>query len=140
MGNEQLRKQVIDHLEFLGYEIEQDSSDGQPSSEKWFKVDHPLNAGFFMYLNEMMLGFSSTFNLDSLARTNKQELYKTVNDCNERYIIKLVVTEEEGEIKNLFCSLIYNGLYEKKAFGLFVNEWNMEMMNLASSEINKFVI
>jgi len=138
MGNTQLESQIINHLEFLGYEVNPVPDTDSSGKMKMLRAEHPAGGSINIMLFERTVNFSIWFSLNDFAMTSKQGLLGAVNDLNRRYETKYYI-DEMGETPAFFCSLSYRGPYEKKTFGQFVSAWEREMQALWGTEIMKFL-
>lgn len=137
MANTQLESQIINHLEFLGYEVNPVPDTGT-GEIKLLRAERSSGGSINIMLFERAVNFSIWFSLNDFAMTNKQGLFGAVNDLNRRFETKYYIGEM-GEAPAFVCGLLYLGLYEKKAFGQFVSTWEREMQALWGTEIGKFL-
>jgi len=138
MANTQLESQVINHLEFLGYEVNPVPDIDPSGKNKMLRAEHPSGAAINIMLFERAVRFSIWLSLNDFAMTNKQELLAVVNDLNCRFEIQYC-TNKMGGTPALCYNLMYFGPYDKKAFGQFASIWEKERQALWGTEIGKFL-
>jgi hypothetical protein len=137
MANTQLESQVINHLEFLGYEVNPVPDIGT-GEMKMLRAERSSGGSINIMLFERAVNFSIWFSLNDFAMANKQGLLEVVNDLNRRFETKYYI-DKMGETPAFFYGLVYLGPYDKKAFGQFVSTWEREKQALWGTEITKFL-
>lgn len=138
MANTQLESQVINHLEFLGYEVNPVPDIDPSGTIKMLRAKHLSGAAINIMIFKGTARFSIWLSLNDLAMTNKQNLLAVVNDLNRRFETQYYI-DKMGETPAFCCNLMYFGSYDKKAFGQFVSTWERENQALWGTEISKFL-
>lgn len=138
MADTQLENQIVNHLEFLGYEVKSVPDVDTSGKMSMLRAEHPSSGSINIMLFESAVNFSIWFSLNDSAMTSKQSLLGAVNNLNRQFDGKYYVGEM-GETPAFFCSLSYLGPYEKKAFGQFVSAWQGQIQALWGAEIGKFL-
>ena len=138
MANTQLESQIINHLEFLGYEVNPVPGIDAPEGMGMLRAEHSSGGSINIMLFEKTVKFSIWMGLNDFAMTSRQSLLETVNALNSKFETTYHVGNMEGT-PAFFCSLSYRGPYEKKAFGQFVSAWERNMQALWETEIMKFL-
>jgi hypothetical protein len=137
MANTKLENQVINHLEYLGYEV-RDAPD-LPAQEgtQLLRADRKPFEGINIILFEGMVNFDMWYPLNDSAITDRQGLLEVVNDLNCRSETCYRVQMVSGKL-HLWADLTYRGLYDKEAFAQFVSTWERESKALRRTEIAEF--
>ncbi len=108
---------VKDHLEFLGYRVKE-----KPEAEGVYGATHDKRWHFVF--NEQVGGifFRSFVPTDDVA-TNA-ELESFVNDLHTKAIVARFYIDEDGD---LAIEAWWPNIYERSAFGTFVDAWNQDI-------------
>ena len=136
MAITQLQSQVVNHLEFVGYEVNASLDTGTEETQM-LRAERSSGGSIDIWLSESTVKFMNGFGLNDFAMANMQGLFEVVNNLNRRCQTQYFIggVGETG----FFYNLWYCGLYEKKAFAQFVSIWEMDIQALAETEIYKFL-
>lgn len=115
--NEKL-KQMANHLEFLGYQIEKLEATKEDKRETVF-AGHPNNLNFTLL--EAYPGFIILRALMSTKKPPSPEIDAFLNDINKSFVISKIYREIENNIIYLRIESIYTGDYIKELFGRFMD-------------------
>jgi hypothetical protein len=138
MTNAELEQQIVNHLEFLGYEVNPMPADIVPEGAKGLRADRGRFEGINISVFERGVEFCMWYELGESAIANREGLLEVVNNLNRQRETKYsVMVAEESPV--LWTNMLYSGLYDKKAFARFVTTWESESRTLLDTGVADFV-
>ena len=138
MMNTQLESQIINHLEFHGYELNLVPNIDPSWTMRMLRAEHPSGSCINIMLFENVAKFTIWIRLNDFAMTNRQELLALVNDLNHQFYTQYYIAEMD-ETPAFHINLVYFGPYDKKAFGHFVSTWERDRQAMWETQIGKFL-
>ncbi len=125
---QELMDKVIEHLEFIGYEVgsPQDIDDGK-SMRVVARNKNRSNLTLTFYDNGMITLFSYyTVNTEKIKKT----FDKALEDINKMNLSSLICSFCIPDNKDsIICSSIYSGEYSKKSFSHFLDYYEADIKN-----------
>ena len=122
-------KELLEHLEFIGYELQEMDPNGQ--SKRYLGKHDTKSNLIFNPVGELGVSFFSFWNLNQeKVLNNLAESYEMVNKMNNKAIITTfsIVDANDG----LLCSALFLGKYNKHVFADFIDL--LEINNYICSE------
>jgi hypothetical protein len=123
--------QVIDHLKFLGYEVEKKQGRGLCVHER-----RP-NFIFGGYYGGIY--FKTLIDSNDYAKTNKEGFLSFINQLNRKAIFASIFVDDEWAI---IFTVWFPGIYDRKQFGVFMDLWDNDTHDILISsepETTKFI-
>lgn len=117
--------QIINHLEFIGYEVAK-------KENNFFIVTHPTH--FDIFIEEFKIGvqFVSPFSINEEGQKNILAVYECMNLYNLRSKVTWLAFTKEYR---MLVTALYPLCYEKTAFGIFMDVFNMDCGRMFSDEV-----
>lgn len=118
-------KPFINHLEFLGYEIEKsEDSNNDKDKEKYYKAKNERYGSVFFkgYLGGVL--FIQYYRINKYAQKERSEFLEFLNELNSNAYLVTYSCPSDGDIIRM--DAIYFGTYEKIGFGKFVDSWQFD--------------
>lgn len=133
MPNSNFHKEIIDHLEFLGYEI--DKLEAKQGYLYLAKADKKSNL-LVSILNKTTV-ISARWSGFQVKALKSKDFFETINKVNQIVLSKWYyqVDEKNDELLLIIEADYYD--YNKSTFGSFIEEFEKEIQ-LALPEFNKF--
>jgi hypothetical protein len=116
-------RDFLTHLEYLGYEIRYTGSE---DDENGLYATHHHRPVLWIFSRFIGVGVSVAYCMGQNAVTYLSDYLKIINDANKRSIVSSFYTNVEGEKPNLSICAIFAAPYEKKAFGIFIDEFHRD--------------
>lgn len=124
--------QFINHLEFVGYEIE------TSEDEKWVLAKHEVKGGLMIreFLGGIML--LSFFSTNKNTAKKRLEYLVLLNQFNSNASITNYSFSEEDR---MIMSAVYAGKYDKKTFSNFLDLWDFDTNDrvYSNEDFKKFI-
>ena len=126
-------KKIQKHLEYLGYEVKVD--------QKVILAEHSnrvniIVMGYPEHLNGILI--QAVFTGTEYAKNHTEKLIPLINRVNKKAICFRAYMDKDYD---LTLESWYTGAYDRKRFGLFLDQFNKGVTQLAqvAPEISKFV-
>ncbi|RME07468.1 MAG: hypothetical protein D6812_00085 [Deltaproteobacteria bacterium] len=121
---------LIKHLEFLGYDVSMDSE------RIIAKHSKHLNILLKKYRGGILV--TAYFGGSAYGKQHRTEWLSVINALNQEAAAARYYLDGDGD---LIIEGYYPGDYDKKSFGLFIETFNLEGMNLAkkSNDLMKYL-
>jgi hypothetical protein len=107
------------HLEYLGYEIRYT---GGEEDEQGIHAIHHHRPAIWVFKRFVGVGVTITYCMGQNAVKHISDYLKVINDFNKNSIVSTVYTDVDGEKPNLSICAIFAAPYEKRAFGIFMDQ------------------
>jgi len=107
------------HLEYLGYEIRYT---GGEEDEQGIHAIHHQRPAVWVFKRFVGVGVTITYCMGQNAVNYISDYLKVINDFNKNSIVSVVYTDVDGEKPNLNICAIFAAPYEKRAFGIFMDQ------------------
>ncbi len=107
------------HIEFMGYEIRYTGSE---EDEQGLYATHHQRPTLWVFKRFVGVGVSIAYCMGQNAVTYVSDYLKIINDFNKRSIVSAFYTSVDEEKPNLRMCAIFAAPYEKRAFGIFMDE------------------
>ena len=107
------------HLEYLGYEIQYTGSE---EDEQGLYATHHQRPALWVFKRFVGVGVSIGYCMGQNAATYVSDYLKIINEFNKKTIVSAVYTNADAERPNLSICAMFTAPYEKRAFGIFMDE------------------
>ncbi len=108
--------EIMEHLKFLGYSVELFGKNSDV-----IRAANPTNTLLFSkYKLGMMV--AAIYKVPKEYANSRNKLYKKMNEVNKT--IDLLKIHYDNNTGAIFSSAVYTGIYQKKLFANFINEFN----------------
>jgi len=107
------------HLEYMGYEIRYTGSE---EDERGLHAVHHQRPAIWVFKRFVGVGVTITYCMGQNAVTYLSDYLKAINDFNKNSFISVFYTNVDEERPNLNICAIFPAHYEKKAFGIFMDQ------------------
>lgn len=128
---EDVEKDAIDHLEFMGYEVNKlELTDGFQRYSAIHKTRPNL---IFSALTNGGISFVSFYNInDEKVKKKKEDLLEVINRMNNQgYLCAFSIS---SDLKSFVCSAPYLGKYNKKQFADFIDLFESDIQGRLKAE------
>lgn len=109
----------LEHLEYLGYEIQYR---GDKEDEQGIYADHHKRPTLWVFKRFVGVGISIAYCMGKNAVTYAADYLKIINDFNRKSIVGAFYTDNEADRPNLRICAIFAAQYNKKTFGIFMDD------------------
>ena len=125
--NEPYMEQFLNHMEFLGYTITRE--------EKFARARHEKNSNLVAQPMKAGVLFSCFFSHGAAGIEDRDGYLKAINIANRRVLVARFYTDKD---EDLVIESWYPGLYEKAAFGSFIDIYNRDIILGVGKETGLF--
>ena len=126
-ANSLIRHGIIDHLEFLGYEV--------TANKGLHSVTHPRKHAFsFFSIQPDVLSFYMKFGATDYALQAKTDFYEFINSLNYTSFVSHFSLNAEFDI---ISHLAYVGEYNKITFARTLEFWELDILALMKHESSR---
>lgn len=116
-----IKKQIIDHLEFIGYDVKANNATGSYFGKHNSKPNMIIN-----FRGEAGISFVVFYNIDpKKIEKNKSEAYRYINLMNNRCLLSSFSINEQ--LNNLVCAAWFPNTYSKKIFADFFDNFENDI-------------
>jgi len=134
-----VEKEFLDHLEFLGYEINKLGLNN--NSQNYSALKHKTRPNLiFNSVSETGISFVSFYNMDKQKiKSSVEDAFSTINRMNNQALF--CSFSFSPDLGSLVCSALYLGKYNKKQFADFLDLFQNDIQNRFGAEnyLNKFI-
>jgi len=116
--------QVVNHLEFLGYQITRE--------EKFVRAKHEKNLNLVVQSFNTGVLFAAYIGSNDLGKRDLLGFMDCLNTMNQKALIPRFYKDKDGD---LVIEAWYPHLYDKTQFGVFVEQLNADLRLVFSEEI-----
>lgn len=116
--------QVVNHMEFLGYQITRE--------EKFVRAKHEKNLNLVMQSFNTGVLFTAFIGTNDLAKRDILGFMDCLNTMNQKAMIPRFYKDKDGD---LVIESWYPHLYDRTQFGIFVEQLNTDMRLVFNDEI-----
>lgn len=129
----EVEKEILDHLEFLGYEI--NKPDANEGDLQYFSAIHKGSKPNLILNNLTEIGttFVTFYNLDEeKVKKNRKEILEIINRMNNQaFFCSFSITPASNKF---VCSALYLGKYNKKQFADFLDLFELDLQKRLKEE------
>ena len=140
----QLPKKYIEHFESLGYVVDLSDSYDDQGGQIWTLISHEYFRDSLVSISPNgIVMFMEALRLNKNAKKHPEDLLFFINQLNQNSGFTLFMVERKKEkLDELHIRAFYTGLYEEKAFNLFMNEWHRDKVEALghSPIVEKFLV
>lgn len=109
--------QFVNHLEFLGYEVERRDGD-------LIKAKHQSNANFLFHIFGFGAMAKAMFGVNSQGKNRRGDVLERLNSYNSVARVSRAYIDKDFD---LAIEAVFPNLYDKPAFGVFIEAYNDDM-------------
>ena len=125
-----LKENIINHMEFIGYEFEKMEEDG------YFIATHDTYGPTIVKFNERLpLMLEAAWPVTKKNPEKSIKYFTLVNEINKKSAQSVMV----GYEKQLRMFSSYIGDYNKKSFGTFLDNWHRDLALIYDHDFKEFV-
>jgi len=117
--------QIISHLEFLGYEIEQREGG-------IIKANHQLHANFLFHLFGFGFMAKAMYGVNTLGKSHRSDFLERLNAYNGLARVSRAYVDKDFD---LAVEAVFPNYYDKAAFGTFMESYNDDMGALGYGDL-----
>ncbi len=107
------------HLEYLGYEVRYTGSE---DDEHGLYATHHHRPSLWVFKRFVGVGVSIAYCMGQNAVNYASDYLKIINDFSRRSLVSAFYTNVDGERPNLNMCAVFAASYEKRAFGIFMDD------------------
>ncbi len=111
------------HLEYMGYEVQYT---GSKEDEQGLYATHHRRPSLWVFKRFVGVGVSISYCMGQNAVTCLSDYLKAINEFNKRSIVSTFYTNIDGESPNLSICAMFAAPYERRAFGVFMDEMHRD--------------
>ena len=128
---EDVEKEVIDHLEFMGYEVNKLEING--GSQRYSAIHKSRPNLIFSAITNIGISFASFYNIDDeKVRKHRDEALEVINRMNNQGLF--CSFSLSPDLKSFVCGALYLGKYNKKQFADFIDLFESDVQGRLKAE------
>jgi hypothetical protein len=121
-------QQVIQHLEFLGYEVEADEKRALCRHQKKVNIRVRNFAGGVL--------FTGIFGCQDYAKSHRADYLDIINTLNAQAAVVRVYADEDTDF---IIEAWHPDEYDRQRFGLFMELWDRDISKIFEADLRKFL-